>query len=241
MEDTFIDFPFLFGLVAAFIHVLSGPDHLAAIGPLALNSKLRSWLVGLVWAIGHITGMLLIGVLFIYSKKYIPVELISENSEKLVGVMLILIGLWAFYRIWKMNKGTLHDHEHIHPDTDDNVVVNKHVHSHETDKHHVHAHKEKHTQTYWAAFGIGILHGLAGVSHFLGILPTLAFKTWVQSTLYLVGFSAGTIIAMVSYSAILGYISNVTEEEHKKNISVWINGIAGTFAVLVGVFWIVQY
>jgi len=240
MEQTFIHYPFLFGLFAAILHVLSGPDHLAAVGPIALSSKLKSWLVGFSWGMGHIIGMLIIGVLFIYFKEYIPVELISAHSEQLVGFMLILIGGWAFYRLWRMSREKHHEHQHIHVDDEGNAYIHKHDHSHRDDKMHVHVHKEKQNQTYWAALGIGILHGLAGVSHFLGVLPTLAFDTWMQSALYLFGFSAGTIIAMVSFSMILGYISEYAEEQKKRTITQWINGIAGFAAVAVGVFWIVQ-
>ena len=240
MEQTFINFPFLFGLFAAFLHVLSGPDHLAAVGPIALSSKLKSWLVGFSWAMGHITGMLIIGVLFIYFKEYIPVELISAHSEQLVGFMLILIGFWAFYRLWKMNRETNHKHEHIHIGDDGESYIHKHDHSHEHSAQHGHTHKEKQNQTYWAALTIGILHGLAGVSHFLGMLPTLAFKTSFQSGLYLVGFSAGTIIAMVTFSVILGSVSSFVEEHNKVKISRWINGVAGVFALFIGVLWIIQ-
>jgi len=240
MEETFINYPFLFGLFAAILHVLAGPDHLAAVGPIALSSKLKSWLVGFFWAIGHILGMLIIGVLFIYFKEYIPVELISRNSESLVGVMLILIGLWAFYRLWKMNRDTHHKHEHIHINDEGNTYIHKHNHSHEDSVEHAHTHKEKQNQTYWAALAIGTLHGLAGVSHFLGILPTLAFETSFQSGLYLIGFSVGTIIAMVAFSVILGSISSFVEENNKVKISKWINGLAGLAALFVGVFWLFQ-
>jgi ABC-type nickel/cobalt efflux system permease component RcnA len=240
VEQTFIHYPFLFGLFAAILHVLSGPDHLAAVGPIALSSRLKSWLVGFAWAMGHITGMLIIGVLFIYFKEYIPVELISAHSEQLVGFMLILIGFWAFYRLWKINRDVHHEHQHLHVDEDGNAYIHKHDHSHDESKLHGHVHKEKQNQTYWAALGIGILHGLAGVSHFLGVLPTLAFETWLQSALYLLGFSAGTIIAMVVFSVMLGYISQYAEEQRKRSITKWINGIAGFAAFAVGVFWIVQ-
>ncbi len=240
MEQTFINYPFLFGLFAAFLHVLSGPDHLAAVGPIALSSKLKSWLVGFSWAIGHITGMLIIGILFIYFREYIPVELISQNSEKLVGVMLIMIGVWAFYRLWKMNRDVNHKHEHIHISTEGDSYIHKHTHSHQESAEHAHTHKQKNNQTYWAALTIGILHGLAGVSHFLGILPTLAFKTSFQSGLYLVGFSTGTIVAMVTFSVILGSLSSLAEEHNKEKISKWINGVAGVFALFIGVLWIVQ-
>jgi ABC-type nickel/cobalt efflux system permease component RcnA len=241
MEETFIQYPFIFGLIAAIIHVLSGPDHLAAVGPLALSDKLKAWIVGFSWAIGHITGMMIIGVLFIFFKEYIPIEVISSHSEKLVGVMLILIGLWALFRLWKLNIETQHKHVHMHVSGQGEAYIHKHEHRHEESKIvHEHIHSEGKNQTYFAALGIGILHGLAGVSHFLGILPTLAYDTWIKSAFYLTGFSMGTIVAMVSFSFILGMLSKYATEKKKITITKLINGIAGFAALLVGIIWLIQ-
>ena len=238
MGQALISYPFLFGLIASILHVLSGPDHLAAVGPIALDNELKSWLVGFSWGLGHITGMLIIGVLFIFFKDYIPVELISSHSEKIVGIMLIIIGAWSFYRIWKINKVSNHSHHHLHIDDNGDTYIHKHTHGHESSKLHQHTHPNSKKQTYYTVFGIGVIHGLAGVSHFLGILPTLAFETKFQSALYLTGFSAGTIIAMVTFSVILGTIANLAAESKKKSITNWINAVAGTAAVFVGLFWL---
>jgi len=240
MGTFFAGFPFLFGLFAAILHVLSGPDHLAAIGPLAINSKLRSWLIGFAWAIGHITGMMIIGLLFFFFKDLIPVEFISQQSEKLVGFMLILIGLWALYRLWKLNNETNHEHQHLHIDESGNSFFHKHQHSHKVSHEHQHPHTKKSNQTYRAALGIGTIHGLAGVSHLLGVLPTLAYSTTAGSIFYLTGFSMGTIIAMVLFSVTMGFIGRVTVEHKKIVIFKLINGITGLSAIFVGLFWILQ-
>jgi len=72
----------LFGLIAAIIHVVAGPDHLAAVSPLALNAKFRPWLIGMSWGIGHVAGMLLLGLIFFFFRDLIPLEFISQNSVK---------------------------------------------------------------------------------------------------------------------------------------------------------------
>ena len=41
------------GIVAGLIHVFSGPDHLAAIAPLAMKRQGRAWITGLRWGGGH--------------------------------------------------------------------------------------------------------------------------------------------------------------------------------------------
>ena len=39
----------LTGIVAGIVHVLTGPDHLAAVAPLAVRRPKRAWLPGVRW------------------------------------------------------------------------------------------------------------------------------------------------------------------------------------------------
>jgi len=246
MEDFYSNIPIIFGFIAAFIHVVSGPDHIAAVGPLAINTKFRPWLIGMSWGIGHLTGMLLIGILFYFFRDIIPVDWISANSERLVGIMLIVIGIWGIGRIF---FSRFNDHKHVHKhSTYDKVYVHKHDHEHthnnileHAHSHaggHSHTHKHAERQTYKAALGIGILHGLAGVSHFLGILPTIAFASNFDSAMYLVGFGIGTIFAMVTFSFILGIIGKKTVKMKEKSVFNTISAIIGLSAIFVGIIWI---
>lgn len=238
MSDTLASFPLLFGLIAATIHVLSGPDHLAAVAPLALNARHRPWLIGMSWGIGHVVGMLILGVVFIYFKAFIPVDFISANSEKLVGILLILIGMWAFYRMYSFSNKNHHTHIHTHKDEQGHSFVHIHDHEHNQTKKHEHHHPDFDGQSYLAATGIGIIHGLAGFTHILIILPTLAFPSRYQSVMYLTGFGIGTIVAMIVFSFLLGWIGRYSSEKKKDTVFLAINGIAGVAAVFVGVFWI---
>ncbi|MCF6183546.1 MAG: sulfite exporter TauE/SafE family protein [Bacteroidales bacterium] len=101
---------FLLGIVASATHVMTGPDHLAAVTPLAIENKKKSWIIGISWGIGHTTGLLLIGILFYLFREVFPIKLISAYSEIIVGIILIVIGLWAFYKL--LNKN-LHKHKEI--------------------------------------------------------------------------------------------------------------------------------
>jgi sulfite exporter TauE/SafE len=235
MSEYLSSFPIIFGFLAAAIHVLAGPDHLAAIAPLALNTKFKPWMIGMSWGIGHLLGMLGIGVLFFFFKELIPVEFISANSERIVGILLIAIGLWAIARLY-YNTKSQHKHAHTHRDETGNAFVHVHGHKHETKLKHTHNHFEK--QTYLAAFGIGVLHGLAGVSHVISMLPTLAFETRLDSILYLFGFGAGTISAMALFSIILGLISQYSTEQKKQVVFKTVNVLAGIGAIFVGFIWL---
>jgi cytochrome c biogenesis protein CcdA len=110
MLDQTTELPLLIGGLASIIHVLSGPDHLAAVAPFAVNEENSSWRIGLFWGVGHTLGLGLIGILFYFFGSLIPVEFISSQSERIVGVVLIIIGVWVFFKLIKnhsSNKKTL--------------------------------------------------------------------------------------------------------------------------------------
>src|SRR3982751_1551261 len=80
---------------AGLVHVFSGPDHLAAIAPLAMKRQRGAWRTGLRWGIGHASGVAFVGILALILRGILPVDLISGWSDRLVGVLLIGIGLWT--------------------------------------------------------------------------------------------------------------------------------------------------
>ena len=198
---------FLTGLAASSLHVVSGPDHLAAVTPLAIENRKRSWFVGFTWGLGHTLGVFIIGALFILFRDLIPVDTISAYSEQIVGVLLIVIGLWIFYRIFSSKP-----HRLIKSKKDD----------------------------AWTALGIGVIHGVAGVSHLIGILPSLALPTRADSISYVLGFGIGTIITMVAYSSIMGMISHRAARKDHRKLLLGIRIAGSAIAVLVGIFWIFQ-
>jgi hypothetical protein len=46
----------LTGFVAGWLHVLSGPGHLTAVAPIAINDHRKAWVTGLNWGLGHASG-----------------------------------------------------------------------------------------------------------------------------------------------------------------------------------------
>jgi len=229
-----IHFPLLAGTLASMLHVISGPDHLAAVTPLVIESKRKAWKIGLSWGLGHLMGMLLIGVLFLVFKDFIPVEAISEHSEQMVAIVLIGVGLWAFYRIF--NTAKTHQHPHIHAENDAYIHIHKHKHN-QNDTHH-HTHKKVVKQNVISSFGIGFLHGLAGVAHFLLLLPVLGFENQLDSIQYIIGFAVGTVLAMSTYALILGKITSYSKQQHNETFFKGIRFAGGLFAIVIGFYWL---
>ena len=183
------------GIAAGLIHVFSGPDHLAAIAPLAMKRQRGAWLTGLRWGVGHASGVGFVGVLSLILRGVLPVDLISNWSDRLVGVLLIGIGLWTLRKALLIHK---HSHEH-EGETHEHI----HVHSRSGAKSHA---LKRHVHTH-AAFGIGTLHGLSGSSHFLAIIPALAMPSTALAIAYLACYGVGTVLAMILFATAINSVS----------------------------------
>ena len=107
------------GALAGLFHVLSGPDHLAAVAPMAVAERQRGWIAGWTWGIGHASGVVVVAVMAILLRDALPpVDVISTWSERLVGGALIGVGLWALRRSARVGTAVHgHDavaHAHLH-------------------------------------------------------------------------------------------------------------------------------
>lgn len=92
------------GFAAGLLHVFSGPDHLAAVAPLASDRVRGQWRTGLQWGIGHTMGVLLIATLLLLLKEQLPLDAISAYSERVVGASLIAIGGWGVWRALQQHR-----------------------------------------------------------------------------------------------------------------------------------------
>ncbi len=214
---------FFGGFVAGAVHVVTGPDHLGAVAPLALHGRFRAWWEGVRWGCGHSVGVILVGMAALGLREAFPLALLSAGSERLVGVLLIGIGVWTWLQARKI---TVHRHAHEH-----NGLSHAHEHLHlsgESPSAHQHSH---------AAVGIGALHGLAGSSHLLGILPTLAFPSLKDSAAYLAGFALGTIVAMALFASGMGWLAQRFAAHGTAFYRGLLMSSAG-FAIALGGWWL---
>ncbi len=210
--------------------MLAGPDHLAAVGPLAADGRRRTWLTGLSWGAGHAGGVIIVGTLALAFREVLPVEAMSGWAERLVGVILIAIGIWGGRKALGME---IHSHRHTH-DGETHV----HLHAHDAAESHdqAQAHRHSHVHTH-AALGVGVLHGLAGTSHFLGVLPTLAFDDRTERVAYLASFGLGTILAMTLFAAVIGVIAQRLTRGFAAFRALLLALSAA--AIVVGVVWLI--
>ena len=231
---------FLTGFIASMAHVVTGPDHLAAVTPLAIDSRKKSWMVGMLWGFGHTLGMLAIGALFILFRSALPFDLISRHSETVIGLLLIGVGSWAILRIYRQHAHGIAAHPHVHTKPFFFAHIHRHDH-HDTPMHeHEHHGAISVRQNAFAALSIGVVHGFAGFSHLFALLPSLALPSVLESVIYVVAFAMGTILTMILFSSILGFFAFRLDEHDQKHFLKWFTLLGGVLAIAVGILWIIH-
>lgn len=167
----------LLGLAAGTSHVLTGPDHVAALAPFSVEAQRRAWTVGLRWGIGHAVGIVAVALVFVFAADWLNPKALDAAGDYLVGGVLIAVGGW----------GLLHGRRAALAFSEE-----------------TRAHRHVHTT---AALSIGTLHGLVGTGATLAVLPAIGMHTLAESMVYLGGFAAGTIAAMSAVAGALGALT----------------------------------
>ncbi len=204
------------GLAVGLIHVISGPDHLSAIAPIASLERRRVWAVGLRWGLGHSLGVVVVGLIAGWLAHAALVEPLSNTSERLVGVMLLAISAWGFWRLSRPR-------------------VSEAVHDHGDGTAHTHPATTPSGRRY-APYAIGMLHGCAGGSHLVGILLALAFPTLAGVMTYLAGFVAGSVLAMCAFAAGIGWLGALGGISPR--FQRGLVGVSSLASLVVGVWWL---
>lgn len=209
------------GAIAGLLHVLSGPDHLTAVAPLAVSDGRRGWFAGWMWGIGHSTGVVCVAVMALLLRDWLPpIDVLAQWSERVVGGALIAVGFWALRRSAAI-KPSAHRH---------GPVAHGHLHLQHGPgwlRSLGHAH---------ASFYLGILHGVAGSSHFFGVLPALALPSRAAGLTYITAFGVGTVGAMTVFAAIVGLAGARSGSAVPHRALMLATSVA---ALAVGVFWLV--
>ncbi len=206
------------GIAAGVLHVVSGPDHLAALAPIAVDDRARAVRLGAYWGAGHGTGVALLGALGAGAAGLVDTHVLSEWSEFAVGFLIIAVGLWSLRQAFGV---VIHDHGHDHATHDH---THPHVHVGGDTSHEVHSH---------GAFGIGLLHGAAGSGHLFGVLPSLALPP-AQAAIYLTAYVIAAIGAMAGFGWVLGAITSRGGPRGVKGM-LYASGFA---AIAIGAFWV---
>ncbi|MFD2935148.1 urease accessory protein [Spirosoma flavum] len=160
--------PLLLALSVGFAHAFEA-DHLLAVS----NIVTRRTTIGLAlkdgvfWGLGHTSTILLVGSVFMVGKFALR-EADFRYLEASVGVMLVSLGVLRLYKLLNApNK----------------ILAHPHMHSSDGHEHGL-------------AYGIGLLHGLAG-SGALVLSVLTRIKGTGAGMFYLVLFGVGSMVGMM--------------------------------------------
>lgn len=179
------------GFVIGLRHALDA-DHLAAVSAIVSDRKSiwSSSIVGGLWGLGHTISLFVVGALVVLLKVNIPTT-VETYLEAAVGVMLVILGINVFRKLFTAEK--LHAHEHEH---------DGHEHT------HIHVHEKAAEEISHHAFNprsvvVGMIHGLAGSAGLmLLVLPTIASP--VLALAFILIFGIGSIGGMIVMSFLMG-------------------------------------
>ena len=209
----------LTGFAAGAVHVVGGADHLVAMTPFSLRQPVAALRSGLAWGAGHSIGVVVLALAAIGLKDLVHIEAMSAWAEFFVGLALLVVGGLAVRTAFGLK---LHSHEHHH----NSASIHRHLHLHVRGQsnHRRHAH---------AASGLGLLHGLAGASHLLAVIPALALPP-LGAFAYLLAYLGGSIAAM---AAVVSTLSFLTLRSGARMLP-WLVGCTGALSIATGAIWL---
>jgi ABC-type nickel/cobalt efflux system permease component RcnA len=180
----------------------SDPDHLIAVTSLVAAddggtrgaTRLGAW-----WGLGHAATLVLLGVPLIAFKSSLPTWL-ESGAEMAVGVVIVLLALRV---IWKWARGHYRAGPHSH--IAGRTVAKRRSHRHLRRGEREASHGHHPVRTPQQAFGIGLLHGLAGTGAVV-VLLLAALPTQLEAGLALAIFAPMTIVSMAACTTAFAWV-----------------------------------
>ena len=185
------------------------PDHMVAVSAFVAKKPTprQAARFGVNWSIGHGLSLLLFGSILYALKRLLehdqPFLFSSGVLDRLVGVVLIGLGIWT---LLQLRVGEMyHSHRHAHGATETHFHDGTtHFHSNAHSHSHSHSHSHDHDNDLGSLL-MGMLHGGAGTGAFLvQAINVQAASHYVMIVAFTVVFSVGVLLAMGFYAAVLG-------------------------------------
>ena len=211
------------GLLLGIRHAMD-TDHIVAMSTfISRGGGLpRAIFFGLIWGIGHIVTILIVGFVVLVLKLTIPATL-ALTMEITVGILLVVLGAPL---VWQFIKSRPHLHMHQHEN-----ASHLHFHAHHDSPNHIHAHLRR-------PFLVGMIHGLAG-SGALTILVLNTTSSLKEGMGFLLLFGIGSIFSMLVFSGLISLPLQLTKKLSFQ-INHWIQATAGLVSTILGLFIIWQ-
>jgi len=224
----------LTALMLGFLHALE-VDHMIAVttfvaGRPALRTAAR---FGFRWGLGHSAAVLVLGGALLLTGVHWPARY-DTAGEALVGVMLVGLGVWALRSSRKL---------HLHPPAEHGDHAHLHVHGVpsrdpvRSGHDHPHPHPHDHGHHGHGITLVGLLHGLAGSSAVVALVPVTLVQRWQVGLAYLVAFGVGVTAGMMLYAS----VAAVAMARATGGSLLWarrMTGLVGLAGIAVGLWWV---
>jgi ABC-type nickel/cobalt efflux system permease component RcnA len=205
----------------------SDPDHLVAVTSLVAaddGGTREATRLGAWWGLGHAATLVLIGVPLIAFKSELPIWL-ESGAEKAVGVVILVLALRV---VWKWLRGDYRTGRHGHPQG--GTEPHRHLRAGEAG-----AHSHVSVRSPRQAFGIGLLHGLAGTGAVV-VLLLAALPSQLTAGLALAVFAPMSIVSMAACTTAFAYVLTrpVIEPLYRRVLIP----VFGLFGVMFGLWYV---
>jgi ABC-type nickel/cobalt efflux system permease component RcnA len=245
--------------VLGFLHALE-IDHMLAVTTFVTRRPKLAVAAGFGarWGLGHSIAVLLAGGLLLATGLKLPTRF-DAAGEAVVGLMLVGLGLWAWRSAARLHLHTPeqhggHAHVHVH-----DARADAHPHEHEPGHAHEHAesqarhaspahHHHHHDQPHPHAHAghehqgitlVGLMHGLAGTSAVVALVPVTMLQSLPVGFGYLVMFGVGVTAAMTIFAMAAAYAMRHAAERSL----AWGRRAArfvGSAGIVVGAWWVLR-
>jgi ABC-type nickel/cobalt efflux system permease component RcnA len=197
-----------------FLHALE-VDHMLAVSAFvsrrpAVSAAAR---FGARWGLGHSVAVLAAGGVLLALGVRWP-ERWDAAGEAVVGAMLVGLGVWAIISARRMRR---HAEAHAHGTA--------HTHDHAHDHHGITV--------------VGFLHGLAGTSAAVALVPVTMLDRASAGIGYLAAFGIGVTAAMTLFAM----VAAVAVRRAAERSDLWgrrAAALVGSAAMITGVIWITR-
>jgi high-affinity nickel permease len=203
LEGLFSGAPLLAALGIALVLGLrhaSDPDHLVAVTSLVAadgGDTRAATRLGVWWGVGHGLTLLVIGLPLIFLKSELPAWL-ESGAEKAVGVVILLLAARVIYK-WVKGDYRATSHSHDATRVPDGHERTRHLRS------GAGKHKHRHVRSPRQAFGIGLLHGLAGTGAVV-LLLIAALPTQLEAAAALAVFAPMSVASMALLTSLFAWV-----------------------------------
>jgi ABC-type nickel/cobalt efflux system permease component RcnA len=246
--------------VLGFLHALE-IDHMLAVTTFVTRRPKLAVAAGFGarWGLGHSIAVLLAGGLLLATGLKLPARF-DALGEAVVGLMLVGLGLWAWRSAARLHLHTPeehggHAHVHVHgagTDAHPHEHARGHAHVHAQGQahhaapahqhHHHHDHPHPHAHACHEHEGItlvGLMHGLAGTSAVVALVPVTMLQSLPVGFGYLVMFGVGVTAAMTIFAMVAAYAMRQAAERSL----AWGRRAArlvGSAGIVVGAWWVLR-